>query len=62
MTPGDRVRYHDPDGRTEDGRLLQFKIQEGTTSKGWYRVAWALVQFRGRRRAYCHPKQLEVLK
>ena len=62
MTPGDRVRYHNAEGEPKDGRLLDWKIQDYPSSKGINRVHWALVQFRGRRRAYCHPGQLEVLK
>lgn len=63
MTPGDRVRHHHPEtGAVADGRLLAFKVQEGFTSNGHYMVRWALVQFRGRRRAYCGLGQLEVLK
>jgi hypothetical protein len=62
VNPGDRVRHHYPDGHVEDGRLLAFKIQQGLTATGHYRVQWALVQFRGRRRAYCGLARLEVLK
>ena len=63
VTPGDRVRHTNREsGEVRDGRLLAFKIQEGFTGRGHYRVQWALVQFRGRHRAYCGLGQLEVLK
>lgn len=65
MSPGDRVRYHDHDGQTADGRLLELKKEDYPTSKGWMRVHWGLVQFRPPtvpRRQYCNLGQLEVLK
>jgi len=62
MKPGDRVRHRHEAGHIEVGRLLAFK-SETLWTRGVPRLrSFALVQFRGRRRTYCHIHRLEVVE